>query len=134
MNFERGKDIKDSMDIGAGRNSIKIISAGYIKDNNEILVPEKKRILDLLYRVQRMDLPRDPIFGITGIFVVDEDLSHLYLEEIEGKIIEFDGNFFKIPSLKDFDLNGYWHFSDIINHKKEENKKEKERKNELIER
>jgi hypothetical protein len=73
--FERGKDPKDTLDVGAKKDATKITGIGYFLKSAErhIENPEKAKIF--LDRLKSGDLPNDPIFGIESVFVWYDEIS-----------------------------------------------------------
>jgi hypothetical protein len=67
--FERGKDPKDTLEVGAKKDAIKITGIAYVLDDKEIHIENPMKAKVFLDRLRSGDLPNDPIFGIESVFV-----------------------------------------------------------------
>lgn len=72
-NFERGKDPKETLDVGAKKDAIKITGVGYFLDDKENHIKNPIKAHVFIERLKKGDLPKDSIFGIESVFVWYDD-------------------------------------------------------------
>jgi hypothetical protein len=72
-NFERGKDPKETLEVGAKKDAIKITGLGYFHGGKEHHIQNPIKAKVFLDRLKSGELPNDPIFGIESVFVWHEE-------------------------------------------------------------
>ena len=87
MNFERGKDVKDALDLGLKKDAIKIHKITYKIDDTikEITNPAKMRLF--LKKLADGSLPNDPISGI-------EEIALIHIEKQISEDIKYESGGF----------------------------------------
>ena len=71
--FERGKDPKETLEVGVKKEAIKITGVGYIIDEKENHIKNPIKAQVFLERLRKGDLPKDSVFGIESVFVWYDD-------------------------------------------------------------
>ena len=67
--FERGKDPKETLEVGAKKDAIKITGVGYFLDDKEHHITNPIKAHIFMEKLKNGELPNDPIFGIESVFV-----------------------------------------------------------------
>ncbi len=109
MNFERGKDPKEAMSIGAETYAIKVKNAGYVIHGSERSLGEVRDNIEFLERLKNMDLPCDSIFGPALIFICNDDGLILELDEIQGKILKYQDQYYEVADTNTILAKGFGH-------------------------
>ena len=110
MNFERGKDPKEVMDVGAAKVAIRATEVSYTKENTRYSISYPSGIKAFLKKVQNLDLPNDPVFGIQDI-KIKTDFGERF-PELAGKIIEYHDEYFAMPTKEKLIEAGFSHLFD----------------------
>lgn len=160
-NFERGKDPKESMEIGRRKDAKRVYSIEYHINNNVFPIYGVNKIFDFLKRLSKLNIPNDPIFGPQLIYIkvfnrekvlspgsiIKNSLSEnpcneqeyiemdkeeiLSIEEFAGKTLIYMNTLFEMPSLSEIVLSGFEH---LVNNERELKENEKQRKDEELNR
>ena len=127
MNFERGKDPKDTMNLGARREAIEIKMAGYNKEGHNVEITQVHDVIAFLRRLATMDIPCDSLFGPKSIFVKTEGNHYLQLDEIEGKFLKYRDQYYLVPTKDEIIELGFDHMLRNADVDRERRKNEEER-------
>ena len=142
MNFERGKEVKDALDLGLKKDAIKIHKITYTIDDTirEITNPAKMRLF--LRKLAEGTLPKDPILGIEKISLISIEKTisedHKYesggfgstgrsrieysiaeypqekpLSDMFGKVISIYGKLQRMPTSDDLKKVGFGHLEEF---------------------
>lgn len=142
MDFERGKEITESLELGVKKDAIKIHKIHYWIDGKKKIIENPGKMRVFIQRLTSGDLPKDPIFGIEAIAlistkksigqeieqdsfrsgftpmpmleykIVDHD-ENLLLTGVLGKIISIRGKFLKMPTSDDLKEAGFGYLEEF---------------------
>jgi hypothetical protein len=155
MNFQRGNDPLDSMELGRKKDAIPIVSVNIYTNGQKAVMDDPYVIEKFLERFSKFEIPNDPVFGpqritfgcnekymdysSTIVSALGRSLMPHYPDgeereriaersifECGGKTAIINDKMFQIPSLKDLKENGFEHLQ-IIEENNQEKLKEKER-------
>lgn len=142
MTFERGKDVKDALEVGLKKDALKIHKIAYIMDDTvrEITNPAKMKLF--LKKLSEGSLPKDPIFGIERIEIISIEKSiceeqkyesggfgssgrlhteysiiesprTYYLSELFGKPVSIYGDLAMVPTAEELKEAGFSHLEEF---------------------
>jgi hypothetical protein len=86
------------MNIGANAHSIKVKNCGYTIHGVERSLDKTHENATFLKRLVELDIPCDSLFGISTIYICDENGLIHELDDIAGKIIKYGDKFYEVPS------------------------------------
>jgi len=125
MNFERGKEPNDAMNIGARRSAIRIKGVGYTIHGEDKSLKEVHDIIAFLRRLKDMQITCDSIFGPSAIFVTTEEGLILELDEFEDKFLKYRDQYYEVASKEAIMSGGFDHLlrnADVHRKKAEEDR------------
>jgi hypothetical protein len=73
MSFERGKDPKETMEIGRQKNAIPVFGIKYYSNNQEVSITDPEIIHIFLEQFTNCQLPYNPIFGPQRILIISTE-------------------------------------------------------------
>jgi len=133
MNFERGLGVTDATGIGVKNDALKIQSVTYTINGTSTTISDSITLKRFLKAFQDLDIPNDPIFGpqritmdVTGT-QVETHVRHtrnskyvtkaipditIAINQIVDKTMEYDGEYYAMPSVEDLAKKGFGHFAD----------------------
>lgn len=143
MDFERGKEITESLELGVKKDAIKIHKIHYWIDGEKKIISNPGKMRVFIQRLTSGDLPKDPIFGIEAIALISIKKSigqeikqqdsfrsgftpmptleykivdheeNLLLTGVLGKIISIRGKFLKMPTSDDLKETGFGYLEEF---------------------
>ncbi len=138
MNFERGQEPKDAMNIGVKDEAIVVTALKYSIDGKETILTNPAQIWEFIRRLIAGTIPKDPLFGngiervqlISETVYVDWDYNHNHgntryddkrkykaekrdrdipTRSILGKVLDIYGKLMEFPSEEDLKKNALYH-------------------------
>ena len=107
MNFERGKDPKEVMEVGAAKVAIKVYGITYVRENIQYDVKYPNAQKAFLKRLQNLDFDNDPLFGMQDIKLDTKKGNRL--PQLAGKMVKCYGEYFSIPTKEELIEAGFEH-------------------------
>ena len=148
MNFERGKDPKDALGIGASNDAKEVMRVKYYVNGVETIITDPYTIKRFLENLSHMNFTNDPVFGPQRLLITvygeeyeytdhtffgsgRQAMAHTYkkreeidltINEIIGGVFEYSGKFYSGPTTAKLAEK---HFAHLIDRELQYQKEEK---------